>query len=58
MCLTLYLSANDKIQIPICCPCTFFDKSSSEKLWNYQLIVFCVIMSLILVTNLFYKVMI
>ena len=33
-------------------------KSSSEKLLKYQLIISCVIMSLILITNLFYKALI
>ena len=49
------LSHEIKIQIPICCPCTF---PRSEKLLKYQLIVSCVIISLILITNLFCKALI
>ena len=47
-------SPNIKIQIPICCPYVS-RKSSSEKFLKYELIVSCVIISLILIINLCYK---
>ena len=48
------LSANTKIQIPISVLSLYVSyKSSSEKLLKYQIIVSCVIMSLILITICF-----
>ena len=52
------LSCKIKFQIPICCPYTFPIKIVERKLLKYQLIVSCVILSLILITNLFYKALI
>ena len=50
------LNPNIKIQILIYCPYTF--RSSGENLLKYQLDSSCVIMSVILMTTLFYKALI
>ena len=49
------LNPNIKIQILICYPYTFSIEVSKENLLKYQLDSSCVIMSLILMTTLFYK---